>query len=74
MDISYSEFRQHLKQYMDLLLEKETVIKVTRQRGGDAFIISEEQLAKMTTKEFKELQKRARLTKYAEKMYQSDLK
>lgn len=74
MDISYSEFRQHLKQYMDLLLEKETVIKVTRQRGGDAFIISEEQLAKMTTKEFKELQKRARLTKYMEKMLPSDLK
>lgn len=74
MDISYSEFRQHLKQYMDLLGEDETVIKVTRQRGGDAFIISEEQLAKMTTKEFKELQKRARLTKYMEKMLPSDLK
>lgn len=70
MDITCSEFRQNLKQYMDLLYEKKVIIKVTRQRGGDAFVISEEQLARMTTKEFKELQRRARLTKYAEMMYQ----
>ena len=66
MDVSYSEFRLHLKQYMDILCERNDAIRVTRQRGGDAFVISQEQLAKMTVKEFKALQQRARLSKYME--------
>lgn len=66
MDVHYSELRQHLKKYMDLLCGSDEVIKVTRQRGESAYIISEKKLSHMTVKEFREWQRIARLMNYSD--------
>ena len=61
MDIGYSEFRQNLKQTLDEVTEKNEVVRIKRQNGGDAYLLSEEKY-----QEFMELQHTVRLFKYFE--------
>lgn len=73
MEVCVSDFRTRLKAYLDLLCTGEDkVVKVTRQRGEDVFVIPQSYLASMTTKEFKELQRQARLKSYYDKLTDSE--
>lgn len=74
MESNYSDFRQHLKMYLDQLSEKKEIMKVTRQRGGNVYIIPDEVIYEMSSDDFRKFQQQARLVKYFEFMLENNKK
>lgn len=68
MEVRYSEFRQNLKKYLDLVCDGGEFVNVRRLHGCDAIVISEDFFKSITYDEFKELQTASRLTSYVEKL------